>query len=101
VLSEAGLGATLRLLTSGQLPDAALDAHAQTLVTRAPAPVPADMLIARFAEAQLRTSPYAYALDQTGESTLELIEADPVPVSAARPLMDDGSWISLQAICGE
>ena len=101
VLSQAGLGATLRLLTSGQLPDTALDAYAQMLVTRAPAPVPTDQLVARFAEARLRTSPYAYALDQTGESTLPLIEADPVPVRTARPLMDDGSWISLQAICGE
>lgn len=105
LLSQAGLGATLRLLTSGQLPDAALDSYARTLVTRSPPapPVPTDLLVARFAEARLRSSPpYAYALDQTGERTLPpLIEADPVPVAEARPLMDDGSWISLQAICGE
>ncbi len=101
LLSQAGLGATLRLLTSGQMPDAALDTYAQTLVTRAPAPVPTDMLVARFADARLRSSPYAFALDQTGERSLALIEADPVPISEAGPLIDDGSWISLQGICGE
>ncbi len=95
------LGATLRLLTSGQLPDAALDGYAQSLITQPPAPLPTDQLVARFAKAGLRASPYAYALDQTGERTLSLIEADPVPVANAQPLIDDGSWISLQGICGE
>ncbi len=101
LLAQAGLGATLRLLTSGQLPDTALDGYAQSLITQPPAPLPTDQLVARFARAELRASPYAYALDQTGERTLSLIEADPVPVANAQPLIDDGSWISLQGICGE
>lgn len=100
LLNRAGLGATLRLLTTGQLPDAALDSYAESLITRPAATLNQNRLIARFNSAGVRSTPYAFALDQTGESTVALIEADPVPISAAQPLIDDGAWISLQNICG-
>ncbi len=101
LLTQAGLLATVRLLTTGQVPDDALDSHAETLLTSAPTALPAPVLLAAFSAANLRATPYAYALDQTGEATLALIEADPVALSDAQPLLDDGTWISLQAICGE
>lgn len=47
------------------------------------------------------STPYARALDPSGETVLALIEADPFAKEAPRPLMPDGDWISLQAICAE
>ena len=100
LLIHAGLPATIRLATTGTLPDPALAAYAETLLTGTPGPVAADSLAARFARAGVPLSPYAYALDITGETTLNLIEADPVPPETARPILSDGDWVALQQICG-
>ncbi|MEO0773689.1 MAG: hypothetical protein AAFZ04_10955, partial [Pseudomonadota bacterium] len=48
----------------------------------------------------ISATPYAYALDLTGEKTLGLIEADPFATSAPEPVMNDADWLRLQAICG-
>ncbi|MBV7378160.1 hypothetical protein [Maritimibacter dapengensis] len=101
LLQHAGLIATVKLLTTGHISSDVLDSYAERLLTRSPASLDHDTLVARFDAARLRTSPYAYALDQTGETTLPLIEADPVPVSQAEPLIPDSAWVSLQGICGE
>jgi len=101
LLDHAGLLATVKLLTTGTIDDAVLDSYAETLLTAAPDPLPDEALLARFAEARVRSTPYAFALDQTGESVLGLIEADPVPIDAAGPLLSDADWVSLEGICGE
>lgn len=100
LLKMAGPGAIFRLLTTGHLPDAALKDYAEALTTATPAPVPDKLLIARFAEAGVPSTPYAYAVDVTGESTLNLIEADPMRGGGARTVLDDGDWVALQGICG-
>lgn len=100
LLADGGLTATLRLLTTGTVSKDVLRAHARALLRQAPAPVaPADLL-ALFKAANVPASPYAYALDPSGEDTLPLIEADPVPPGLARMLMSDTDWVGLQAICG-
>lgn len=101
LLDHAGLMATAKLLTTGTLADAVLDAYAERLLTAPPVPLDTATLVARFAEARVRTTPYAFALDQTGETTLALIEADPVPMAEAEPLLADADWVSLQGICLE
>lgn len=101
LLQHAGVPATFRLLTSGSLPAGALAGYAEDLLRR-PAPLlPTEPLLARFATAGLPVSPYAYALDPSGETVLGLIEADPYPTGAASPVLADSDWISLQAICAE
>ncbi|MBK1635821.1 hypothetical protein [Rhodovulum adriaticum] len=101
LLRTAGPLATLRLLTSGRLPDAALEAHAKTVLNATPRPLPQDAaLLARFAAAQLSSVPYAYALDASGESVLPLIEADPMRGRNVPQVLSDGDWIRLQGICG-
>ena len=40
------------------------------------------------------------ALDITGESTLELIEADPMAGQSPAPVIRDADWVRLQGICG-
>ncbi|WP_068119105.1 hypothetical protein [Tropicimonas marinistellae] len=99
LLESAGLVAVLRLLTTGHLPDNALQSYAETLTASAPAPVAEEALAARFAAAGLSSTPYAYALDVTGEATLGLIEADPMRGEDASTVLEDGDWVALQQIC--
>jgi len=101
LLDHAGLWATARLLTTGAIDDAALDSYAEVLLTRPRADLRDETLLARFETAGVRATPYAFALDQTGETTLRLMEADPIPLSMAVPLLADSDWVSLQGICVE
>lgn len=99
VLRAAGTRATFTLLATGNIPAGALDAQAQARLRDAPNPLPPEPLLQRFAEAGITSTPYALAMDGTGQDTLPLIEADPVPADRARPLLPDADWLSLQAIC--
>lgn len=100
LLDWAGLAASLQLLTTGSLPDFALADYAEYIMTR-PARLPdAAQLLPAFAQAELRSTPYAYALDITGESTLALIEADPMRATGSRTVLSDADWVRLQGICG-
>lgn len=100
ILTEAGLGATLRLLTTGDIPPDALRAHAEGLVA-GPQAAPDDMLLLQaFEAAQVPSSPYALARDPGGESLRALIEGDPLAGVAAPLILSDSDWISLQGICG-
>lgn len=101
LLAQAGVFASLRLLATGSLSEATLNAHAETLLKAEPALPETARLVARFQAADVPTTPFAYALDITGETTLPLIEADPVPPGQGRPVLADGDWVSLQGICGE
>lgn len=100
LLTEAGLGVTFRLLTTGQIDAEPLRAHAASLLSREVAPAADEAVLARFVAANISTAPYAFARDVTGESVLALIEANPVRRAAGEPLMSDADWISLQDICG-
>ena len=101
LLAEAGLGAAFRLLTTGQITGATLTRHAETLMLSPSHPVPTGEIIAGFAQARLPLGPYARALDVTGETTLELIEADALLEQDSTPVLADDDWVSLQGICGE
>lgn len=100
LLQVAGLRENFRLLTTGNLSPAALDAYAEHLLTRDPAAPDRAAQLTRFDQAALRSTPYAYALDITGESTLWMIEGDPMAGKLTEPLITDGNWLRLQAICG-
>ncbi|MCU0907122.1 MAG: hypothetical protein MUF73_06660 [Rhodobacteraceae bacterium] len=100
LLDEAGIVATFRLLTTGAIPRPVLDAHAERLLGSAPAVLPDDALVARFEAAGVASTPYAYALDVTGETVLGLIEADPLRGRQGAALLTDGDWLALQGICG-
>ena len=101
LLRHSGLMSSLRLLTTGALPDSALDAYAEHLLTeRSTRHVPSDVLLSAFAKADLRSAPYAYWEDVTGESTFRLIEADPRRGDGSRQVLTDSEWLRLQSICG-
>lgn len=101
LLAEAGLREVLRLLATGQVSEATLAAHAETLLKTAPAPLPDAVMLEGFARWQVPSTPYAYARDLTGETVLGLIEADPFPGGTTPPpVLSDADWLRLQEICG-
>ncbi|WP_146586715.1 hypothetical protein [Puniceibacterium confluentis] len=100
LLRHVGLWPSLTLLTTGSLPEAVLDDYAEALLVETPPREPPGRLVDAFAAAELRTTPYAYAEDVTGESTLPLIEADPRKKEGSRQVLSDADWIRLQGICG-
>lgn len=99
LLENSGMIASLRLLTTGALPDDLLRAHIENVVLASPPRATDAALIEAFKTHRVRISPYAYALDPSGEQTLPLIEADPFAVTP-EPVLSDGHWIALQGICG-
>ncbi|MBD3766303.1 MAG: hypothetical protein IE927_16790, partial [Rhodobacterales bacterium] len=101
VLDHAGLFATLRLLTSGALPQGALAGYAERLARTPPAPLPTQVLLTRMAAAGVPAAPYAYALDAPEEVALPLIEGDPRRGLPPVPLMPDAAWVAMQAVCTE
>lgn len=100
LLHEAGIGATFTLLTTGDLEDETLHDYAETLFANPPARPDDAVLLPLFADARIPSTPFAYAVDVTGETTLGLIEADPMQNAETSPLLNDAEWISLQGICG-
>ncbi|MDQ2090820.1 hypothetical protein [Marimonas arenosa] len=100
LLSQTGLAATIRLLTTGSLTDAQLQAYSETLLTATPVALDDETLLAGFKAWSVRSTPYAYARDITGETTLGLIEADPFAATPPDPLVSDADWLRLQNICG-
>lgn len=100
LLTVSGGLSSFQLLTTGDLQDITLDAYAHTLLTAERDTVGSDTLLAAFAERSVRSTPYAYARDISGETVLKLIEADPMAELPAVPLLSDADWLRLQSICG-
>jgi hypothetical protein len=100
LLDATGVMASFQLLTTGSVRSETLDRYAEILLT-APRPAPdAAALLAAFTEREVRSTPYAYARDVTGESVLPLIEGDPMADRPPVMLLSDADWLRLQAICG-
>lgn len=101
LLHHAGLPATVQLLASGALSPDAMQGYGEILLAQTPAPLTNQALLAAFEQAGVSSGPYAYEVDKSGESTLGLIEADPLPGGSKPAVLDDAGWLELQAICSE
>jgi hypothetical protein len=99
LLGESPVWASFRLLTTGEIEDATLAAYAEHMLTAPQASLDHETLLVGFAAYEISSTPYAYAVDPTGESTLPLIEADPFAQSAAPPILSDADWLRVQGIC--
>ncbi|TMV90496.1 hypothetical protein FGG78_12785 [Thioclava sp. BHET1] len=100
MLEALGPAASLRLMTTGNLPDSGIVDYAKRLLREPPERADSDTLLRAFKAAGVSSTPYAYALDPTGESVLSLIEADPFKgAPAPRPVLADAQWVALQDIC--
>ncbi|MEJ6389281.1 hypothetical protein [Gymnodinialimonas ulvae] len=99
LLRHAGIGATFRLLTTGDIAAEPIHAHAATLLSHDTMRADESVLLDHFAEVGISSQPYAFAQDVSGESVLGLIEADPLRGQTTEPVLTDGDWVSLQEIC--
>lgn len=99
VLEAAGLSATLRLLTTGEMPTALLQDYAAALITTAPVRAGSDVLGPGFEQARVPLTPWAYALDPTGQTVQSLLSADWLSDGTAPTILSDGDWIALQGVC--
>jgi hypothetical protein len=99
LLKYSGIKTTFTLLTQGEITSESLRSYAETLFANPPKRANDTILLDMFASAQLPITPYAFAVDVTGETTLNLIEADPMQGRPVREILNDTEWISLQGIC--
>jgi hypothetical protein len=100
LLTSTGPVAAFRLLTTGELTSDNLDFYAETVLV-APRPTLTDeQMLSVFAQAAIPSTPYAYAVDITGESVVGLIEADPMAGRLLERVLSDQEWVLLQGICG-
>jgi hypothetical protein len=100
ILDIGGVTATFRLLTTGEIKRDTLDRYSETMLSSPRPGVDTEALLAEFARAAIPSTPYAYARDVTGESTIGLIEADPMAGRELAPVLNDRDWVQLQNICG-
>ena len=104
VLAHIGTVKTLELLTTGDVPGAALAGYAAAH-SRAPAPAPdPTTVLARFEALNLSTRPFADnpdPLDPDADALLPALRTgDPLAGQLSeRALLSDGQWVSLQNIC--
>ncbi|WP_313534192.1 hypothetical protein [Haematobacter sp.] len=99
LLEHAGLLATFRLLTTGELPPTAVRGFAETLLTAPVSDADPKALLTRFAAAKVPSTPYAQAIDPTGARTEALRTGDPFRDVAAPAILTDTEWVGLQGIC--
>lgn len=98
LLTHIGLGATLRLLTTGTLPEGAAKGFGERYLASAPAALPApDALVTAFQTAQVSTALYAEA----SAADPALLANDPFPLGSPLPVLSDENWLEFQAICSE
>ncbi|WP_300036278.1 hypothetical protein [uncultured Roseobacter sp.] len=100
LLEATGTWSSFRLLTTGRLEGEILDGYAEQLLTQERGTPPMDGLVEAFDAASVRSTPYAYAIDITGESVLPLVEGDPMSGRQTVALLSDADWLRLQGICG-
>ena len=100
LLAEMGTVASFQLLTTGSLKSETLDRYAELLLIQNRTTPSDEKLLEAFAERAVRSTPYAYARDVTGESVLTFVEADPMAGRAPVMLLTDADWLRLQNICG-
>lgn len=98
-LRHAGFTATVRLLTSGTLPEGALAGLGEGFLATPRPALPEEALLERFEAAAVSSAPYGFALDPSGETTLGLIEADPYRGGTPRELLNLEDWAALKTIC--
>jgi len=100
LLQYSGTLATFQLLTTGSLKEETLRSYSRHILLQPKLAIETSSVVARFQDKKLRMSPYAFALDMTGEQTLALIEADVLATWTFEPSLSDADWVRLQNICG-
>ena len=98
VLHHAGTGATFRLLTTGNLPDAALAGYAAQRFAAPPYAADPQRLATRFAAQDIAPAAFALSLSPGAAGLARALAEVPAPGNPA-PLLSDGEWLTLTQIC--
>lgn len=101
LLESAGIRVTAKLLTTGQIPEWALDAFAEAQLASPTILLPADILLPIFADANISSTPFALTQKNSDDKTKKLIKYDPIGASPTAMIMRDADWLQLQVICAE
>ena len=101
ILRAAGLRQTMGLLTTGDLSTEILASYARSVTEAAPVFASDTDLIAAFEEAQIPTTPFAYARDSSGQQTVGLIAGDTFSERDEPEILSDADWVRLQGICNQ
>jgi hypothetical protein len=99
LLEFAGLRETFRLLTTAELPDAALAGYGEAALRQTPLTVPDGTLVTAFETAQIPLAPYALAIAPGEAAAAALAAKDPFKGLSETPLISDEAWLALQGIC--
>ena len=97
LLRDAGLVAAFGLLTTGDMKEIDLRAHAEKLIIATPAAIEDAALVNQFTRSEIKPDAYAASVSPSPETVLAL-KAASARISAA-PLLTDSEWIALQQIC--
>jgi hypothetical protein len=97
VLHHAGLFATLRLMSSGTLPEGALKGYGLVLAAAQAQPIGPSLadLAAHFAAAQIKMAPYAAYANLPELAALP----DPYTSGSNPPVLEDAAFLGMQYIC--
>ncbi len=91
LMKDAGLGAALKLLTTGEMNDEALKSHAERLIASKTLPIDAQVVAGQMSSFGFEPQPY---LD---DANAEIVTKLPLADTAVD--ISDSDWISLQQIC--
>lgn len=96
VLGHAGVRATLAMLTSGSLPEGALEGYAERHLSRPPDWPDAGAVAARLQALGIAFAPLVASLPPSAARTAAVLAAGP---ETGGTLLTDGEWLTLQAVC--
>lgn len=101
VLRHAGTRATLTLLSTGSLPDRALTGYLAARLIRPASWPDAGAVARRLGEAGISTEPFAGSLPPAAARLAAVLLSAPEASGGpnGQPLLTDGEWLTLQAIC--
>jgi hypothetical protein len=98
-LEQAGPLISLGLIASNDLSEAQIDQLAKIALSQPAIPAPRTALLNLFAKAEISVSPFARTL--SGAEAQDLTAQDPFPTGSPYPVLADGAWLGLQAICSD
>jgi len=97
LLKDAGLGAAFGLMTTGEMSEGDLRAHAEGLIVTEPTLLTGEILARQFVRTEVKPDAYLIAAAPSPETAQELKAiSGQIPAS---PLLTDSEWIALQQIC--
>lgn len=91
---------SMRLITTGEVPQTSLAAFAEYILKQQSEPMPDDAMLAKkLQESGLLIAPYAEVRELAGGDARGLMVAGETPPEAVRPVLSDSNWIALRQIC--